>query len=214
MLEWCGTDTGVKQKLDVMPLETGFGRTGHGVVRALETLCGSQWHHSAGYTRTIENKWRNAVRGTGKAVSVCALPTPPSFLLNAFCFLLFFLKSGNGTTELSLPWSNDKNANRQTAMTQICIRLCWVPYRRLLFSPWGALLSLLKKQEIVIQQKGKLPLCRPPSSLHACLCLCKANKLHITFLITNSCIPQKSRTSALAVITLRGLRVVRMYLRW
>lgn len=42
MLELCDTDTGVKQKLDVMPLETGFGRTGHGVVRALETLCGSQ----------------------------------------------------------------------------------------------------------------------------------------------------------------------------
>lgn len=42
MLEWCDTDTGVKQKFDLMPLETGFVRTGHGVVQTLETLCGSQ----------------------------------------------------------------------------------------------------------------------------------------------------------------------------
>lgn len=46
-------------------------------VQSLEALCVShpqraalQWHHSISYRRTIEKKWLNAVRGTGKAVPV------------------------------------------------------------------------------------------------------------------------------------------------
>lgn len=32
--------------------------------------------------------------------------------------------------------------------------------------------SLYQKQEIVTQQMGKWPLCRPPLSMHECVCFC------------------------------------------
>lgn len=38
------------------------------------TSTSRQWHHAVSHRRTIEKKWRDAVKGTGQAV--CTLPTP------------------------------------------------------------------------------------------------------------------------------------------
>lgn len=105
------TETGKKQKLGVSPwrLDSGVDMwqqiPQHPLtalaflsVQSLEALCVShpqwaalQWHHSISFRRTIEKKWLNVVRGTGRAVPVCVLPIKSSF----------FFKADPGTAELS-----------------------------------------------------------------------------------------------------------------
>lgn len=83
-----------------------------------------QWHHSGSYSRTMEKEWRDAVRGTGQAVSECALPTP------SWCFEMIFKADCKSSEYYFFVWIKSTFKvwmHKHMLNTHICIHSCRVP---------------------------------------------------------------------------------------
>lgn len=113
------------------------------------------WHHSMSRRRTIENTWHNAARGNRKAVFV---HTQPELSCDGWT-------DGVHLVERNL---NKTKEHPQKTKTKWCSHAEFSG--RLSLSPWGFLMSLYQKQEIVTQQKGS-GLWISCIHLHMCVCV-------------------------------------------